>query len=87
MAVTRLPDPQNFATRLGSLGPDAGHTGGQSTTTRAACLPRDVWWMLRWIGHRGHVAVLDGGIQAWQTAGYPLSQQQPQSFPAHDLSA
>ena len=24
------------------------------------------WWLLRWLGHR-NVAVLDGGIQAWQT--------------------
>ncbi len=25
------------------------------------------WWMLRWLGH-GNVAVLDGGLQAWQRA-------------------
>lgn len=31
-----------------------------------------VWWMLRWLGHT-RVAVLDGGWQAWQQAGYPLS--------------
>lgn len=75
-----LPDPQNFATRLGSLGltPDIPvaiyDDAGGMFAARA-------WWMLRWIGHRGHVAVLDGGIQAWQTAGYPVSQQ-PQSFSA-----
>lgn len=28
------------------------------------------WWMLRWLGHP-RVAVLDGGWQAWQAAGYP----------------
>jgi len=27
-----------------------------------------LWWMLRWLGHE-HVAVLDGGWQAWQAAG------------------
>jgi thiosulfate/3-mercaptopyruvate sulfurtransferase len=27
-----------------------------------------LWWMLKWLGH-AHVAVLDGGFQAWQTAG------------------
>jgi len=26
------------------------------------------WWMLRWLGH-GQVAVLDGGLVAWQAAG------------------
>jgi thiosulfate/3-mercaptopyruvate sulfurtransferase len=30
-----------------------------------------VWWMLRWIGHSA-VAVLDGGLAAWQSAGLPL---------------
>lgn len=27
-----------------------------------------LWWMFRWIGHE-HVAVLDGGLSAWQSAG------------------
>ncbi|HEX8788665.1 MAG TPA: sulfurtransferase [Telluria sp.] len=27
-----------------------------------------LWWMLRWVGHEA-VAVLDGGLQAWQAAG------------------
>jgi thiosulfate/3-mercaptopyruvate sulfurtransferase len=29
------------------------------------------WWMLRWLGHEA-VAVLDGGIAAWQAAGGTL---------------
>jgi thiosulfate/3-mercaptopyruvate sulfurtransferase len=31
-----------------------------------------LWWMLRWVGHEA-VAVLDGGVPAWQAAGLPLS--------------
>lgn len=31
-----------------------------------------LWWLLRWIGHRA-VAVLDGGLAAWQAAGEPLA--------------
>ena len=30
-----------------------------------------LWWLLRWIGHP-HVAVLDGGLAAWQAQGLPL---------------
>jgi thiosulfate/3-mercaptopyruvate sulfurtransferase len=31
-----------------------------------------LWWLLRWVGHRA-VAVLDGGIAAWQAAGLPVT--------------
>ena len=30
-----------------------------------------LWWLLRWVGH-GAVAVLDGGLAAWQAQGLPL---------------
>ncbi len=33
-----------------------------------------LWWMLRWVGHRG-VAVLDGGIAAWEAAGGTLTRE------------
>lgn len=32
-----------------------------------------LWWMLHLLGHR-QVAVLDGGLAAWQAAGLPLAQ-------------
>lgn len=38
-----------------------------------------LWWLLRWIGHPA-VAVLDGGLAAWQAQGLPLvtpSAQRP----------
>ena len=31
-----------------------------------------LWWMLKWAGHN-NVAVLDGGLQAWQAAGGALN--------------
>jgi len=30
-----------------------------------------LWWLLRWVGHP-NVAVLDGGLAAWQAQGLPL---------------
>jgi thiosulfate/3-mercaptopyruvate sulfurtransferase len=35
-----------------------------------------LWWMLRWVGHEA-VAVLDGGLQAWQALGGRLSAERP----------
>jgi len=31
-----------------------------------------LWWLLRWLGHT-QVAVLNGGLAAWERAGLPLS--------------
>ncbi|GHD63623.1 sulfurtransferase [Jeongeupia chitinilytica] len=36
-----------------------------------------LWWLLRWLGHE-HVAVLDGGWQAWLEAGLPASIEVPE---------
>ncbi|QYF94461.1 sulfurtransferase [Massilia sp. PAMC28688] len=33
-----------------------------------------LWWMLRWVGHQA-VAVLDGGIGAWQGQGMAMSTE------------
>jgi len=35
-----------------------------------------LWWLLRWLGHEA-VAVLDGGMPAWQAAGESLSTGVP----------
>jgi thiosulfate/3-mercaptopyruvate sulfurtransferase len=35
-----------------------------------------LWWMLRWVGHAA-VAVLDGGLPAWQAAGQPVVTDTP----------
>lgn len=35
-----------------------------------------LWWLLRWLGHE-QVAVLDGGLDAWQANGLPLETAAP----------
>jgi thiosulfate/3-mercaptopyruvate sulfurtransferase len=35
-----------------------------------------LWWLLRWLGHDA-VAVLDGGMAAWEAQGRPLSTEVP----------
>lgn len=31
-----------------------------------------VCWVLSWIGHRGPIRLLNGGIQSWTKSGYPI---------------
>ena len=31
-----------------------------------------ITWVLLWLGHKGPIRVLDGGIQAWKDHGYPV---------------
>ncbi len=44
-----------------------------------------MWWMMRWLGHE-NVAVLDGGLDAWQAAGYEIDSNIP-VFPTSDFKA
>ncbi len=42
-----------------------------------------LWWMLKWAGHDA-VAVLDGGLQAWQAAGGAVrGGDEPAQVPSH----
>lgn len=79
-----LPDPDTLARRLGALGVGSRCqivAYDQANGAHAARL----WWLARWIGHDA-VAVLDGGIAAWRTAGLPLTAQ-VRSPPPRTLTA
>jgi len=39
------------------------------------------WWMLRWLGHDA-VALLDGGLAAWQASGGKVESGEAASRPA-----
>jgi thiosulfate/3-mercaptopyruvate sulfurtransferase len=70
-----LPDPRQFASWVGRMGVDGSkqvvaydHAGGAYAGR--------LWWMLRWLGH-DRVAVLDGGWDAWVSAGQPVTREVP----------
>ncbi len=67
-----LPSREKFAAWLGSV--------GFTNTMQAVVYDRNgvnycgrLWWMLKWVGHDA-VAVLDGGLQAWQAEGGEVDQ-------------
>jgi len=62
-----LPDLAAFAARARSWGVVPGVQVVAMDRGDGAQAAR-LWWMLRWMGH-GAVAVLDGGLRAWQAAG------------------
>jgi thiosulfate/3-mercaptopyruvate sulfurtransferase len=62
-----LPSREAFAAWLGSVGFANGMQAVVYDRQGNNFCGR-LWWMLQWLGH-AHVAVLDGGLQAWQAAG------------------
>ena len=74
-----LPTREKFAIWLSSV--------GMANDMQAVVYDRNntnycgrLWWMLKWTGH-APVAVLDGGLQAWQASGgAATSGQEPAHF-------
>jgi len=70
-----LPKPDVFAKWLSSM--------GVNNTTQVVVYDRNgvnycgrMWWMLKWCGHAA-VAVLDGGLQAWNSTGGQVATGNP----------
>ncbi|HET6379948.1 MAG TPA: sulfurtransferase [candidate division Zixibacteria bacterium] len=68
-----LPNPVDFAHRLGELGIGSEHDVVVYDDAGGTVASR-LWWMLDTLGHRS-VRVLDGGIGAWQAAGHPVTSE------------
>lgn len=62
-----LPARENVAAWLGGLG-FQNHMQAVVYDRNGANYCGRLWWMLKWLGHDA-VAVLDGGLQAWQASG------------------
>jgi thiosulfate/3-mercaptopyruvate sulfurtransferase len=78
-----LPDPHQFARRIAALGAGPGMQLVAYDQGNGAYAAR-FWWMARWIGIR-QVAVLDGGLAAWRSAGLPL-ETSTRAPPPRDLA-
>ena len=65
-----LPDRAMLIEALRSWGIN-DHTQVVAYDAHGGMYAARVWWLLRWIGHQA-VAVLDGGLPAWEAQGLPL---------------
>jgi len=74
-----LPDPGALAGRLSAWGVGPGTSVVVYDDAGGAIAAR-AWWLLRWLGH-DDVAVLDGGIAAWEAAGGPVESRDPVPIP------
>ena len=74
-----LPSRDHMATWLGSLGFTNSMQAVVYDRNRANYCGR-LWWMLKWLGHDA-VAVLDGGLQAWEAAGGAVQSSNDNSAP------
>lgn len=75
-----LPNLDRLAQTLTKMGIASASPAGPTRvvaydSSRYAFAAR-LWWLLRYLGHEA-VAVLDGGLPAWQQQGYALTQALP----------
>lgn len=68
-----LPDPEVLAATLRSVGLDDDKQVIVYDQSNGAYSSR-AWWLLRWLGHE-RVAVLDGGLVAWDLIKGPVDNQ------------
>ncbi|KRI00052.1 sulfurtransferase [Curvibacter sp. PAE-UM] len=66
-----LPRPEAFAAWLARVGFQSDMQAVVYDRQGANYCGR-LWWMLKWVGHE-NVAVLDGGLQAWEAVNGPVA--------------
>jgi thiosulfate/3-mercaptopyruvate sulfurtransferase len=74
-----LPDPAAFQASMRRAGVEDRRPAVVYDAASGMAAAR-AWWLLRYFGH-GAVAVLDGGIAAWQHAGEPVQSGAPALAP------
>jgi thiosulfate/3-mercaptopyruvate sulfurtransferase len=76
-----LPDRDTLARKLAQRGLSHG-VQVVAYDAQGGMFAARLWWLLRWLGHED-VAVLDGGLQAWQAADQPLTTDVPSVAPGN----
>lgn len=71
-----LPDISQLAEKLAAIGINWGQTQVVAYDASRCAFAARLWWLLRYLGHE-QVALLDGGWQAWQAAGYRVTDAIP----------
>lgn len=79
-----LPDAAAVARRFGEIGIGPATQVVVYDDAQGMIAGR-LWWLLRWLGHDA-VALLDGGLPAWQAAGEALTTVVP-TLPPTDFVA
>lgn len=74
-----LPDVQKLVQRFAAMGVGSATQVVVYDDAQGMIAGR-LWWLLRWLGHDA-VALLDGGLQAWQAAGGVLTDWLPTPMP------
>jgi|SRR5450830_50876 len=70
-----LPEAQDFIAAMRVIGIN-NDTQVVAYDAQGGMFAARLWWLLRWVGHV-QVAVLDGGLPAWQAQGGALSTETP----------
>lgn len=70
-----LPEKEALAETLREWGVDDG-SQLVAYDAHGGMYAARLWWLMRWLGHEA-VAVLDGGMAAWQSLGKPLTTEVP----------
>lgn len=74
-----LPDAAAFSATLSRWGWQPGRRVIAYDAANGALAAARLWWLLRFAGHRA--AVLDGGLDAWRAAGFPLESGAAETEP------
>ncbi len=73
-----LPNPTELANKLSTIGVNFQNTLVVAYDDSRLAFASRLWWLLRYLGHE-QVALLDGGFAGWQKAGYPVTNDIPES--------